>query len=331
MQIRTKFSLLGLSQTHPVFFRSPNKQYVLNMCKDAVEGYSKDHEIVFSRWSSVNTDFPQQFSGPLSNLEIEAQKGFFPYDSSGDDACDWWPNFAHSHLFVAWNSDLLAQDELQVCEHPVLASIQMELQHNKQLTPHSFTADREVNKATPILIKNVPRVCAIDTSKGLYGNAFAHADPMDVKMSTKILNPPTISNLYCIEAPPGGYGAYSKRDIVDIFKTAYTAFRACKEETILGAPEDAKDSVRTVIRLGYWGCGAYGGNTTLMVALQLLAAHLAGVNKVVFHLAREGPKPFAAGKELCQTLLDKTPNGGVEDMLTQIESMKFKWGTSTGE
>ena len=34
------------------------------------------------------------------------------------------------------------------------------------------------------------------------------------------------------------------------------------------------------LHIGYWGCGAYGGNPVLMIAVQLLAARLAGCRLV---------------------------------------------------
>ena len=43
-----------------------------------------------------------------------------------------YPNFAHSRLFSAWDSFLLAQDELQVLEFPVLACLNRALMHEAQ-------------------------------------------------------------------------------------------------------------------------------------------------------------------------------------------------------
>ncbi len=38
-----------------------------------------------------------------------------------------------------------------------------------------------------------------------------------------------------------------------------------------------------MIHTGFWGCGAFGGNRVLMTTLQILAAEMAGLERVVFH------------------------------------------------
>ncbi len=43
-----------------------------------------------------------------------------------------------------------------------------------------------------------------------------------------------------------------------------------------------------LIHTGFWGCGAFGGNRTLMVILQALAADLAGVETVFWAVDKRG-------------------------------------------
>ena len=59
---------------------------------------------------------------PRPSVQVVA--GVFTYKAAGrPGASAWYPNFAHRFLFAAWNSSLLAQDELQTLEFPVLAAI----------------------------------------------------------------------------------------------------------------------------------------------------------------------------------------------------------------
>lgn len=54
--------------------------------------------------------------------------GVFTYASQPDGThVDWHMNFADTDLFVAYGSPLLAQDELQVLEHPILGSLRVAL------------------------------------------------------------------------------------------------------------------------------------------------------------------------------------------------------------
>ena len=47
----------------------------------------------------------------------------FGYNSSTPKIRHWHPNFADKHLFGFYGGNLLAQDELQVLEHPILGSL----------------------------------------------------------------------------------------------------------------------------------------------------------------------------------------------------------------
>ena len=56
----------------------------------------------------------------LAATEIVVAGGYYEYD--GADGI-WHVNFADPQLFVAYGSGLLAQDELQAAEHPMLGSV----------------------------------------------------------------------------------------------------------------------------------------------------------------------------------------------------------------
>jgi hypothetical protein len=304
--------------------------------------------------------------------------GFFDYTAAHDGRVAWYPNFAHSLLFVAWNTPLLAQDELQALEFPALVSLRLALLHEAPQHARTRGAD---GLATPILIQGVQRRCAIDTttSPSIYGNAFSRASETLVRSRVTVLPSrvtvlPTAtgtessvsntSNIYAFEAPTPGRGVYSYAQIKAILKTAYTTFRAIvlmhvggqhswrergggneqgeggvgassgeganiqRAGGVGGAGGAAEDGLAELeLHLGYWGCGAYGGNRVLMVLLQLLAAQLAGVPHAVVHF----PPGFERDARTALQLVSQAPLGqDLNALLVWLCSLDFKWGQSDG-
>lgn len=89
-----------------------------------------------------------------------------------------------------------------------------------------------------------------------------------------------------MDAPRGGSGTYTFSTIKEVLGTAYTGFSLAKLESSTSIAADgapAGDAIPATIHTGHWGTAAYGGNKVLMSMLQILAARLAGVDKVVFH------------------------------------------------
>jgi hypothetical protein len=93
-------------------------------------------------------------------------------------------------------------------EHPVLGAVRECLR--EQTDPGLQPLTREQERATPVLLRGVERRCALDTST-LYGNAFARASVAAIVAATRVLRPPTISNILAMEAPIGGSGYYAVR------------------------------------------------------------------------------------------------------------------------
>jgi len=291
-------------------------------------------ELVFSRWLAMS--LPQTL--PLSvytteKTEFEQRKGYFDYEplNQKSNKIEWYLNFAHSDLFCFYGSELLAQDEMQVAEHPALSSLREAL-----LSANIKPLTIENGEPTPILIRGVERRCAIATNPnqeegrpfGLYGNNFAQAKPAVVRIATTPLDPPTITNIIAIEAPNGGYGTYSYQEIEYILTTAYSGFLAAKLESRLENEEPI-----VIIHTGFWGCGAYGGNRVLMAILQLLAARLAQINRLVFHTGDSiGSQDLAtAQKILNQDLLAISDYSiSVSELLEKICDLEFQWGISDG-
>ena len=85
------------------------------------------------------------------------------------------------------------------------------------------------------------------------------------------------------------------------------------------------------IRTGFWGCGAFGGNRTVMIMLQALAARMAGVDKLTIHtVRRSGIDDVEIALEQLTSILAATPDHSVAGVLATIEARGFQWGVGNG-
>ncbi|MEZ4449039.1 MAG: hypothetical protein R3B09_06105 [Nannocystaceae bacterium] len=323
---RITFAAEALLAEHPPRFRHRNKQAILE--RIAPPGSAHRGEIVVSRWSQRLLPLAQRWGAATPWIDLRPDT--FPYDEAPAGRVAWTLNFAHSSLFIAYGGPLFAQDEMQVMEHPALASVREALQARDD--PRLRPLTREHGVATPVLLRGVERRCAIatdvdpdaDRPHGLYGNAFARASAAAVLRATRPLEPPTLSNILAIEAPEAGFGRYTLEQIHDALSTAYTGFAAARAESIdaAGDPE-----VEVEIHSGHWGTGAYGGHRVLMAMLQFLAAKAAGIDRFVFHTVT------VAALEPCREALTRL--AGLEarplgEAIEAIEAMGFLWGVSDG-
>jgi hypothetical protein len=92
--------------------------------------------------------------------------------------------------------------------------------------------------------------------------------------------------------------------------------------------------MEAVVHTGFWGCGAFGGNRTLMALLQLVAAQMAGLSRLVFHAAnRAGSKEFDRALALYQAIGSGVAGGGaaaIERLIDDVVGQGFCWGESDG-
>ena len=312
-----QFEAAALTAGHPPRFRHDYKKMIYELtCRTPPSG-----TIRYSRWAPGS--LPERLAA--HRLQSEVVDDVFNY--AGSDSGVWHVNFADPQLFVAYGSALLAQDELQVLEHPVLGSLREAL-----LAARLPTVTEETTRPTPVLITGVERRCALDTSpdldrpQGLYGGRFAKAPFSSVKSALRILQPPTRTNLIAIAAPVGN-GRYSRGQLERILLTAYTAFAAAAQVSAELWPGAAVE-----VRTGFWGCGAFGGNRTVMVLLQLLAAQLARLDRLTTYVvSQSGVVDYEAGVSALQSLLAANPQEPpVEGLLQQLEQRGYTWGISDG-
>jgi hypothetical protein len=307
---------------YPPQWQHPNKQAVFDLVRSS--GSAFEGPIICSRW-------PHQQLPPVvtARNDLQILPGVFTYSvpASGSHVA-WHMNFADPDLFVAYGSPLLAQDELQVLEHPILGSLREALD---SLGKSAETVDAR-HRPTPVTISGVQRHCAFDTlpnsaagrSGGLYGNAFARASATQVISATRLILPATTSNIVAIAAPAGGDGDYNSAEIAYIATAAYTGFLAARWESA-GLSTSVS---RTRIHTGFWGCGAFGGNRVLMTILQVLAAQLAEVD-LVFHAFDEAGVAVAEEAHQRYTRMASSTSS-VPEILQALARERFQWGESDG-
>lgn len=317
-----------LVAAHPPRISNANKRVVYDIACPPERPHRGS--LTVSRWRADT--LPTRVSAQ-SVTALEARADLFAYGAEAPDTLAWHVNFADLRLFVAYGSGLLAQDEMQVAEHPALASLCEYLTgqgSDSVLAP--FTRDQ--GRPTPYLVRGVERRCVIATNPdvdedrpyGLYGNRFARSRPDVVRRATRAIVPPTVSHIVAMHAPPGGSGVYSMEEILDVAITAYTAMVAARTES-----KEAGAS-RTVVHTGHWGTGAYGGNRVLMALLQMIAARLAEIDALVFHAVDDaGMEPWREARALLEREI--WPLGvadGLDAALHAVQGRAFRWGVSDG-
>ena len=318
--VRVSFEAGELIREHPPKLCNDNKQLVFEIACSS--GFPFEGQVDYARW--LAQELPEEVA---LQSAFSIRPGYFAYAVSGDPtAVAWHVNFSDPHLFVAYGGQLLAQDELQVAEHPILGSVREALDARDMPT---LTVDA-CYIPTPVTVAGAQRRCVFDTlpnpaagcPSGLYGNAFADATGEQVEAATLPLSPPTMSNILAIAALQFRRGDYTREEISHTLCTAFTGFAAARTESERLVP----DVSRTVIHTGFWGCGAFGGNRRLMTILQAFAADLADVDVVFWASDEPGIQLAEDAHQWYQRQRQDTPSVG--SFLDCLVDERFQWGVS---
>lgn len=306
------FNVANLLSESRVEWSDSNKAFAANLIP--VNPSDLKGDIVFKVWPEAG--LPQKITGECG---FEVRGEFFDY--SGDEQhFDWYLNFADPDLFGFYNSSLMAQDELQVFEHPVLAHLR-----EKLLSLDFYPETTDDNKRpTPVTVKGAYRICSVDTQPdddgySIYGNAFSQASKEILRERVTPITPPTKGNILAIASLPGRKSFYTKKQIEDILIIAFTGFSAAEQES--------DKTQKTRVNSGFWGCGAYGGNRTIMTILQLVAASMVGVELRYW----TGDSPGAeVAKDAYGIYRNILKSDNTKDIINTLVEMKFDWGVSDG-
>jgi hypothetical protein len=324
---RFVFDVPALVADHPPVIHDPNKRAVFEAaCPD---GCVYPGELGYSRWPAFS--LPERVD-PAAGLDgIEAVPTVYTYEPAADmsDAVEWHVNFADPFLFFAYGTGLFAQDEMMCAEHPILGSL-VEALRERGHAP----VTEEGGAPTPVLVTGAERRCHVITAadeaagrpRGLYGNEFSAADEAVVRAATTRIDPPTITNIIAMAAPSYRSGRYARATIEHVLVTAYTGFAAAVAESAQLAP-----GAPVIVHTGYWGCGAFGGDRVLMSLVQVLAAGMAGVDRLAFHTVSEaGAAPFEEALRIVRDELAPAGQIAAAEIVDRIDAMAFDWGTSDG-
>ncbi len=292
----------------------------------AIETKLSSGQVLISKYNG--TELP--LYDKHQKMDIQLVNAMFKYLSPKEGFKSWYVNFADEILFNYYGSPLMAQDELQVAEHPLLANVtEMIHEYSKKDSKYSpYTKDYDAipyTMPTPILIEGIERRIEIDVlpnknnPNGIYGNNFSKADWNDIKEAVSIFEEPTKSNIVAMEAYPGATGEYTLKQITDIFRTAYISFCAVKNQS---------DNSNVELHTGDWGTGAYGGNKILTACLQLLAATAAKIDLLVFHTFDKASfkKTQLLYDEIYKNAFDKN----LQRVVNKLFDMKFRWEVGDG-
>jgi hypothetical protein len=307
--------------------RHENKQVLFAIA--CPPGTVHSGQLGYSRWPDIPLPSPLELDPARIDRSVVVRDGFYDYRAILDPGVgvEWHVNFADPNLFYAYGSVFFAQDEIQVAEHPILGSLR------EAIVAEGRPATTMANgRPTPVLVMGAERRVSIDTAPGagsggpswLYGRAFAAATADTIREATTRIDPPTVSNILAMAAPYGGHGRYTRDQIELAILTAYSGFRAAVLESTRAAGADA----RVAIHSGFWGCGAFGGDRVMMSLVQLLAADMAGVTRLVLHVGDPGGR--ANVERALAIVPDLAAVTSIAELTARMEALGLTWRVSDG-
>jgi hypothetical protein len=313
---------------HPPVLRHPNKQLLFAI--GSPTGTVHVGRLEYSRWPEIALPSPLELDPGRINRMVVVRDGYYDYEPALDPrvGVEWHVNFADPNVFYAYGWVFFAQDEIQVAEHPILGSLR------EAIVAEGRPATTMANhRPTPVLVMGAERRLSINTAPGagsggpswIYGGAFfAAASAETIREASTRIDPPTVSNIIAIAAPYGGRGRYTQDQIELAIATAYSGFRAAVLESRRAAGPD----VPVAIHSGFWGCGAFGGNRLMMTLVQVLAADLAGVDRLVLHVG--DPSGRSTVEHALALVPDLASNTSVAELTTGLETLGLTWRVSDG-
>jgi hypothetical protein len=187
-----------------------------------------------------------------------------------------------------------------IAEHPILASVREYLKESRTISPSTIDSTNLFcfAKPTPVIVLNAPRQLNIVGLEHLYGHKFATASNKQVLDNVVKLDYskfPPLSNIIAMTAPTLGPGTYTFQELEYLLVVTCSAFIAAKKIknlyeysktsgfTSKKSEPQGKSIAQIVIHSGNWGCGPCGGNKIVSFLIQMIAANVSGIHKLVLH------------------------------------------------
>ncbi|MEJ2681886.1 MAG: hypothetical protein P8144_10540, partial [Gammaproteobacteria bacterium] len=198
--------------------------------------------------------------------EFVYNKGaYFSGDSDSSNHYKVYVDFANKHLGGGWKSDkCFAQEEWAFLENEGLASVAKYCEERgiylRPVTDSEPAVNKEHNP-NPLLIEGARRIASFNK---------------ETKMLTPINSKETVNWLAMAAPDLRDIGLVDVHDpLCDMIWHAYVSFSLTKAR--------AKDEGKPLeINTGRWGAGVFGNDVRVSVAAQVVAANLAGVDRLNF-------------------------------------------------
>lgn len=321
---------------------TPNKIVIINKAKKRFEEldlksnftlhqYSSNDEFRFKRGILPHGIFkpPMYFFNKIPNPKTPPETPFTPayydygvYDPNKENI---WVDFANMWLGGGVLNEGNVQEETMAQETPELLAVCADADPKTKITYQTRTKSKLVmfnpdicgeeammGNPTPILIKGVHRVLALDSEK-LYGHKLETRDQKEIEegFGITILEQPVKYNLLAIAAPRLDHleQQFDRGTINDLFNTIYAGFSMADKNCM--------------VHSGLLGCGAFNNHPTVAIVLQMFAAHLQGVS---LYLHGVNDQQMNAAKEIwTRAFKDAPDNMMIRDALDKISrALKFK-------
>lgn len=329
-----------LLDKYPPLYIHPRKLYFYDLACNAhklVPGH-----MIISRFSFNEQAFDGGFPYK-SCTTFSTDPTYYDYkkDVSTEDRFVCYVNFADYNLFGFYDDGKFAQDEIQTTEHPLLGSVVRYLEAKEIPSLEPYTALSENKIPSPYLIENVPYWISVNTSvimpdgsvHNLYGRNFRTETKEVVNEGVKIVEEEIDDNILAIAAPNEFYNEYySVTDIRYIIQALLSGFSGAVDQA------HKKNCNKIAIHTGNLGCGAFGGNPTLMYLAQFIAGNMSGVDELIFHAPIQ--ERYEEAIQLYDAFIEKVVNGGNEvvrgivcsmkSIIDFLDSYKFMWGNGNG-
>ena len=316
---KTKVSCQKLIKDYLPEYVSRRKKSIFEVASEKHK--TDDGEISITHVMTNQTEIASAVLETMS-FKLVIDEGFYDYTKAREGEDTWFVNFADPTLFVAYDSDLFAQDEIQTLEMPLLASCCLFL--DQRQADHTTKTVTDFGEPTPYLFGNVPYWISVNTrpimkdgtTSNIYGDEFMYATEEELATGIKVFEGNVRVNVLAIAAPRCRSGQrYNTAELAQIIKTLLCSYSAVRDQA----------EGKVVIHTGNWGCGAFGGNKELMYLAQMYAASVCGIDELVLHAVDE-----VILEDAGKAFENMDSKMKIADVIGYLHSRKYEWGESDG-